>query len=84
MVIWMATELSPENKRLLTGPARTVNPTVEGMAMTQENRMAMAVRARIIRRSPTAAAWEMDGIREEDKAFDMAMGTLINRWYFPV
>ena len=76
--------LSPENKRLLIGPARTVSPTAEGMAITQANRIADAVLARIIRLSPTAAAWATDGIKEEDSALDMAMGTLISRWYFPV
>lgn len=41
-VIWTARSLSPENNRLFTGPARTVRPTADGMAIRRENRIAAA------------------------------------------
>ena len=83
-VIWTARSLSPENKRLFTGPARTVRPTADGMAIRRENRIAAATFFFTMRRSPVATARDTDGISDEDRALETAMGTLIRRWYFPV
>ena len=34
--------------------------------------------------SPIATALDTDGIREDERALEIAIGTLISRWYFPV
>ena len=57
---------------------------MDGIATMQENRIADATRSLTSFLSPTATALDTDGIREEERAFEIAIGTLISRWYFPV
>ena len=64
------------NKRLQIGPARTVRPTVAGIAMSMEKRITMETLLFNCPFCPSAIALERDGMSAEERELAIATGML--------
>ena len=67
----------------MIGAESTISPTVEGIAINIEKRMAVLTLFNTWPLSLDATARDREGISEDDRALAMATGIINNVWYLP-